>query len=43
MIRWSLRARFLLVLIVLLVAVFAAITLVIVRENSTTLRRTKRA
>ena len=38
MIRWSLRARFLLVLIVLLVAVFAAITLVIVRENSTTLR-----
>src|SRR5665213_1515674 len=36
--RWSLRARFLGLLIVLLVAVFAAITLVIVRQNSKTLR-----
>jgi signal transduction histidine kinase len=36
--RWSLRARFLLVLIVLLVGVFAAITFLIVRQNTTTLR-----
>lgn len=35
--RWSLRARFLTLLIMLLVAVFAAITLVIVRENTKTL------
>jgi signal transduction histidine kinase len=38
MIRWSLRARFLLVLIILMVAVFAAITLLIVRQNTRTLR-----
>ena len=35
--RWSLRAHFLSLLILLLVAVFAAITLVIVRENTKTL------
>jgi signal transduction histidine kinase len=35
---WSLRARFLLVLIILMVAVFAAITLLIVRQNTHTLR-----
>ncbi len=36
--RWSLRARFLLLLIGLLVTIFAAITLIIVRENTKTLR-----
>jgi signal transduction histidine kinase len=36
--RWSLRLRFLLLLITLLVLVFAAITLLIVRQNSKTLR-----
>jgi signal transduction histidine kinase len=36
--RWSLRTRFLLVLIVLLVAVFGAITLLIIQKNTTTLR-----
>jgi len=36
--RWSLRARFLLVLIAFLIMVFAAITLVIVRHNSNTLK-----
>ncbi|MEJ0073656.1 MAG: ATP-binding protein [Candidatus Saccharibacteria bacterium] len=36
--RWRLRARFLLVLIILLVVTFSAITLVIVRENTHTLR-----
>ena len=36
--RWSLRARFLLLLIGLLLAVFAAITLIIVRQDSKTLR-----
>lgn len=36
--RWSLRVRFLLLLVGLLVAIFAAITLVIVRQNTTTLK-----
>ena len=36
--RWSLRVRFLLLLIVLLLAVFVAITSLIVRENTKTLR-----
>jgi two-component system OmpR family sensor kinase len=36
--RWSLRARFLLVLIILMLAVFAAITLLIVQQNRITLR-----
>jgi two-component system sensor histidine kinase BaeS len=36
--RWSLRARFLLVLIILMVAVFAAITFLIVQQNRITLR-----
>jgi signal transduction histidine kinase len=36
--RWSLRTRFLLVLIALMLAVFVAIILLIVRQNTTTLR-----
>ncbi len=36
--RWSLRTRFLLVLIALMVAIFAAITFLIVQKNTTTLR-----
>jgi methyl-accepting chemotaxis protein len=36
--RWGIRARFLLLLIVLLVTVFSAVTYVIVRQNTHTLR-----
>jgi len=36
--RWTIRGRFLLLLVGLLVAVFAAITLVIVRQNTKTLK-----
>ena len=36
--RWSLRARFLLVLIILMISIFGAITLLIVRQDRITLR-----
>jgi len=36
--RWTIRVRFLLILVVLLVSVFAAITLLIVRQNTHTLK-----
>lgn len=36
--RWTIRARFLLLLVILLLAVFGAITFIIVRQNTHTLR-----